>query len=41
MRFYYRKWIADIVSSREAREREEEQYNYILNKNYKPDEVKY
>src|SRR5574344_391819 len=41
MRFYYREWVADVVSSREAREREEEQYNYILNKNYEPDEVKY
>ena len=41
MRFYYREWVADVVSSREAREREEEQYNYILNKNYAPDEVKY
>lgn len=41
MRFFYRSWVADVVSSREAREREEEQYNYILNKNYTPDEVKY
>ena len=41
LRFYYREWVADVVSSREAREREEEQYNYILNKNYEPDEVKY
>lgn len=41
MRFYYREWVADVVSAREAREREEEQYNYILNKNYEPDEVKY
>ena len=41
MRFYYREWVADVVSSRESREREEEQYNYILNKNYAPDEVKY
>lgn len=41
MRFYYREWVADVVSSRESREREEEQYNYILNKNYEPDEVKY
>lgn len=41
MRFYYREWVADVVSSRESRKREEEQYNYILNKNYTPDEVKY
>lgn len=41
MRFYYREWIADVISAREARERKEEQYNYILNKNYEPDEVKY
>lgn len=41
MRFYYREWVADVVSAREARERKEEQYNYILNKNYEPDEVKY
>jgi hypothetical protein len=41
MRFYYREWVADVVSSRESREREEEQYNYILNKNYEPDEVIY
>lgn len=41
MRFYYRNWIANVISSREARERKEEQYNYILNKNYEPDEVKY
>ena len=41
MRFYYREWVADVVSSREAHEREEEQYNYILNKNYEPEKVKY
>ena len=41
MRFYYREWVADVVSSREAYEREEEQYNYILNKNYEPEKVKY
>ena len=41
MRFYYREWVADLISSREAHDREEGQYNYILNKNYKPDEVKY
>ena len=29
------------MAAKEAREREEEQYNYILNKNYEPDEVKY
>ena len=41
MRCYYREWGADVVSSREAHEREEEQYNYILNKNYEPEKVKY
>lgn len=41
MRFYYREWTADLVSSRETHNRHEEQYNYILNKNYEPDEVKY
>lgn len=41
MRFYYRNWVADMISSREARNQKEEQYNYILNKNYEPDEVKY
>lgn len=41
MRFYYRKWVAGLISRREEMEREAEQYNYILNKNYEPDEVKY
>ena len=41
MHFYYREWVADVVSLREAHEREEEQYNYILNKNYEPEKVKY
>lgn len=41
MRFFYRSWIADMISTREKMKREEEQYNYILNKNYEPDEVKY
>lgn len=41
MRFYYRSWIADMIITREKMKREEEQYNYILNKNYEPDEVKY
>lgn len=41
MRFFYRSWVADTIIQRETTANEEKQYNYILNKNYDPDEVEY
>lgn len=41
LRFFYRSWVADAITQRETTANEEKQYNYILNKNYEPDEVEY